>query len=485
MPEKIINSGIVLMDNSEETLLASVKDAEKELYKEISKIFENLDITNGKIASSAKAEEFLLKLDSIIRTATKKAGYNASVAKFVKDFDKVEANVKEIQSQINSINITSAQIAPVKNIEIANTLEVLLGNKFSASFIAPLQQALYRNVMLGATVADTEQYLRDYLISSKEKDSKLLRYIKQVSRDSVSQFDGSLQANIASELSLNAVRYVGSIILDSRAQCRKWVDTSLITLDDLFQAEIDKAINGTLYYEGKKSSGMYADTNVANFVVYRGGYNCRHRAIPTLATNKIIGEDVNFGKNKVSSNTVEGAKIKAEDWVSTLPAKEKKIVKDYTSNFAYKVNAFDRTGAIYSKDYTAKEFTDFSTQLSQTLETAPVYEGIVHRGLKFDTKDNFKLFASQVTENSLFVDKAFMSASLDKKVAENFANESGFGTVYMKIYSKNGVLIEDISNISGEKEILFNKLSKFVVESRKEIFVNGELSSLDIVLREL
>jgi hypothetical protein len=287
MPDKLIDKGIIIMDGSEEALLASVKASEKQLYKEISKIFENLNITNGKIASSAKAEEFLLKLDSIIRDATKKAGYNSSVAKFVKDFDKVEENVKKIQSTINSINITAAQIAPVKNIEIANTLEVLLGTKFSASFIAPLQQSLYRNVMLGATVADTEQYLRDYLISTKEKDSKMLRYIKQVSRDSVAQFDGSLQANIASELGLNAVRYVGSLMLDSRCQCRKWVSDSLIKLDGAFQDEINEAIasgqkGGSVFYLGQRASGMNPDTNLSNFVVYRGGYNCRHRGIPVL-----------------------------------------------------------------------------------------------------------------------------------------------------------------------------------------------------------
>jgi len=484
MPEKIINSGIILMDNSEEALLASVKDAEKELYKEIIKIFENLNITNGKIASSEKAEQFLLNLDKIIRKATKKAGYNSSVAKFLKDFDKVEDNVKKIQSEINSILITSAQIAPVKNIEIANTLEVLLGNKFSASFVAPLQQALYRNVMTGATVADTEQYLRDYLISNKEKDSKLLRYIKQVSRDSISQFDGSLQGNIASELGLNAVRYVGSIILDSRAQCRKWVSDSLLNLDDLFQKEIDNAINGTLFYEGKKSSGMYADTNVANFVIYRGGYNCRHRAIPTLANNKVIGKDVNFGNDKVSSNTIEGAKAKSEDWIAELPKESKKIVQDYTSNFAYKLNTFARTAELYSKDYTAKEFTDFANKLSQVLETAPVYEGVVHRGLKFSGL-SFESFADQIVEGELFIDKAFMSASLDKTVAINFGASRDTYSVYMKIFSKNGVLIQDLSNVSGEKEVLFNKLSKFVIESRKDILVDGKLKSMEIVLREL
>lgn len=278
-----IDLGIAIMDASEEELLRAVKDSEKELYKEIVKIFESVNITGGKLQSTAKAEEFLLKLDKVIRGAAKKSGYNSSVSKFVKDFDKIAKNVQEVQSQINSIDITLSQISPIKNIETANALEVLLGAKFSSSVIAPLQQSLYRNIMLGATVAETENFLKEFLISNSEKDSKLLRYVKQVSRDSASQFDGSLQANIASELDLNAVRYVGSLITDSRAQCRKWVNQGVLTLDDLFAKEIQKAINGTLYYEGKKSSGMNPETNVSNFVIYRGGYNCRHRAIPTFA----------------------------------------------------------------------------------------------------------------------------------------------------------------------------------------------------------
>jgi hypothetical protein len=280
--DKLINSGSSIMDSSEESLLEVVRKSEKELYKEIVKIFENVSITNGKLSSSEKAEQFLLNLDKIIKEAAKKSGYNKGVGQFVKDFDKVANNVKQVQSELNKINITAAQIAPIQNIEVANTLETLIGTKFSSSVVAPLQQALYRNIMFGASVADTEEYLRKYIISTDKNESKLLKYVKQVSRDSVSQFDGALNAKVANEAGLNAVRYSGSLIQDSRAQCRKWVNDEILTLDALFEIEIVKAINGLLYYEGKKSSGMYADTNVANFVIYRGGYNCRHRAIPTF-----------------------------------------------------------------------------------------------------------------------------------------------------------------------------------------------------------
>jgi len=284
--DKIVNSGIKIMDSSEESLADYVKKLEKNLYDELVKIFENVNITNGKLSTSDKAQEFLLSLDKKIKSGMKNAGYNEGVNKFLKDFDKIGENVKQLQSELNNINITSSQIKPFLNIEVQNTSNLLIGDKFNGNIIAPLQQSLYRNIMFGATVADTEKYLREYIISSKDKDSKLLRYVKQISSDSIRQFDGSLQSGIANELGLNAARYVGSIIIDSRAQCRKWVDESLIILDDSFEKEINKAINGTLTYDGKKSSGMYKETNLSNFAVLRGGYNCRHRAIMTKYVSK-------------------------------------------------------------------------------------------------------------------------------------------------------------------------------------------------------
>lgn len=95
---KLIDGGISIMDSSEEALIEVVRKSEKELYKEIVKIFENVSITNGKLSSSAKAEQFLLNLDKIIKEAAKKSGYNQGVGKFVTDFDKIAKNVKDLQS---------------------------------------------------------------------------------------------------------------------------------------------------------------------------------------------------------------------------------------------------------------------------------------------------------------------------------------------------------------------------------------------------
>jgi len=104
---------------------------------------------------------------------------------------------------------------------------------------------------------------------------QLKKYVSQVSRDALNQFDGQVNSRIAEEFGLNAFRYVGSIIEDSRPQCVRWVGKEVLLLDELSN-EISWAYsNGT---------GMIPGTTRDNFAVYRGGYNCRHSAIPFKLT---------------------------------------------------------------------------------------------------------------------------------------------------------------------------------------------------------
>ncbi len=284
--DKNFNKGIKIMDGAETNLASSIAKIEKKIYDEILKIFESITITDGRLSNNQKTDEFLASLDRKIAKVLRDNGYNDSVSKYLTNFDKLSENIKKIQSQLNGINLTATQINPYLRIEISNTWDKLLGSGINKDFINPLRQGIYRNIMFGATIGDVEKLVKDFVITKKGSDSKLLRYVKQVSRDSISQFDGGLQQKIATELNLNGCRYIGSIIIDSRAQCRKWTEEGLIKLDSDFAQEIVSAINGTLNYDGKNSSGMIKDTTLATFMANRGGYNCRHRAIATKIFSK-------------------------------------------------------------------------------------------------------------------------------------------------------------------------------------------------------
>ena len=62
----------------------------------------------------------------------------------------------------------------------------------------------------------------------------------------------------------------------------------------------------------------------------------------------------------------------------------------------------------------------------------------------------------------MYVEKGFLSTTYDKSIVDNYLG--GEYTVSLEINSKNGVMIDKVSYFDKEKEVLFNKGSKFRID---------------------
>jgi len=278
--QSIINSGDKILLNGSSDLVNGMYSIELIIYAALMELFDNVDITNGKLATNPKAEEFLAMLDYKIYQALKNSGYATNVSDFIGNYDKITSNVVDLHKALGNGLIPAKDISSIKRLEVQKTIANLTQQGMYNEFIGPIRQGLYRNIMFGATVGDTEAFIKSYVISTKQKDSKLTRYVGQVATDALHQYDGSVNQVAKQSLGLNATQYVGSLIEDSRAQCMKWVGMSIIKDSDL-EEEINWALNGGRF-SNKKCSGMIENTTVDTFCINRGGYRCRHRAFPIL-----------------------------------------------------------------------------------------------------------------------------------------------------------------------------------------------------------
>lgn len=278
--QTIINQGDKILLTGSNDLVNGMYSIELIVYAALMELFDNVDITNGKLATNPKAEEFLAALDFKIYQALKKSGYPAYVGDFIKNYDKISSNVIDLHQALGNGLIPNKDLKSIQRLEIQKTVANLTEQGMYKEFVAPIREGLYRNIMFGATVGETEDFIKSQVISNKKKDSRLTRYVGQVATDALHQFDGSVNQVAKSSLGLNATQYVGSLIEDSRAQCMKWVSMSIIK-DSELEEEIAWALNGGRY-SNKKCSGMIENTTVDTFCINRGGYRCRHRAFPIL-----------------------------------------------------------------------------------------------------------------------------------------------------------------------------------------------------------
>lgn len=254
--------------------LTQQEEIEGVLLDEILQFLDEFDTSGGNFTPNETANQVLTQLRELVRTILSDSGYDTSVDELVLSFDEIESNVIAIHKDINDIDVTPRMLSADKRNAVELTTDNLKRANIDVRFLQPVQKLLFAQVNLGGNVKETKKLLREMIVGTEDTDGVLTRWVGQVSRDAVYQFEGSIHATIKERFDLNAVRYVGTVQPNTRPQCRKWMEMGVIKDEDL-QAEID--------YAFKNGKGMIPGTTPANFPINRGGYNCAHATIPTRA----------------------------------------------------------------------------------------------------------------------------------------------------------------------------------------------------------
>ena len=229
---------------------------------------------NGVIKFNLKNINIITNLRPLINDAFKESGLDKEIKGFTKDFNQLVTYNSDIQDQLNKLTIKTDPLYKYADQQSKLVQERLLLNiSESDSFGQGLRKLLTESIASGQSFTTTSKQVDAYLKGSPKNAPQLEKYVNQVTRDAISQFDGSLNAQIAVEYDLNAYRYVGSLVKDSRPQCVRWVKMRILKI-----SELDKEIAWAF----SNGQGMINLTNKDNFAVFKGGFSCRHMAIPTL-----------------------------------------------------------------------------------------------------------------------------------------------------------------------------------------------------------
>jgi hypothetical protein len=284
MPEyfsKSIDNLIAKKDNyilsSEANFLDGFNNIEKAIFDAVRKKTFELNSKDGKILFDDTNTDIVSGLNKTIRDAIQGSSYPDNVKTYLRDFDKIKEYNLDATSKINDLDPGKLAdlVNPIQKSVVKQTLDGLAGSGIDTNFSDPLRTGIYKNIVAGSTFSDLENYLRGYILSDETKLGQFKRYVTQISRDALNQFDGQVNSAIATEYGLDAYRYVGSLIEDSRPQCVRWVSKGVLLLSEL-PTEIAWATSS--------GSGMISATTPETFAIYRGGYNCRHSAIPFKLT---------------------------------------------------------------------------------------------------------------------------------------------------------------------------------------------------------
>lgn len=249
-----------------------VKGLESDFIDMLIDFIVSLDSKGGFLLKETANKRKAGRLDTLIERYLKKSGYVKSVTRFLEDFDLIDDEVRRAHSEVNNYNVPKGLITPHKKAAITRTTSDLVGNGLTVALKDPIKIILFDAVTTGGSLTDVMKEVRTAIKTTQGKNGRLLSYVTQISRDALQQYNGRLHGSIQRELKLNAYLYVNSLVKDSRPQCIRWHDMETILIKDL-KKEIEWA--------KRNGKGMIPETTVATFSKYRGGFACRHEAIPT------------------------------------------------------------------------------------------------------------------------------------------------------------------------------------------------------------
>jgi len=199
--------------------------------------------------------------------------------------------------------------------------------------------------------------------------------------------------------------------------------------------------------------------------------NCRCQLVPMNYKGENIEKPMVLKENKKES---------LKEYWDNLKESEAKALTKYTGdNFSF-INPQLRKNPSFIKN------NKDALSIQKTLKNAPKYKDTAYRGLSFDSEEKVSKFMANVKVGELMSSNSFWSSSKKMSIATGFQYD---GTkIMMKIKSKNGVDIEDISAFKAEKEVLFNYKSLFKVKKVSEKMVGNKFRTykqIDISLEEV
>lgn len=212
----------------------------------------------------------LLEFNAKMEASLAELGYGNFVRDLLEEVQGAEKYTIETFRKVNKLDVESfLKDNPSKKFAIESVEYNLRGNGVRRELLQPITDILITNASSGISQIEAKEFIQDYLF--REGKNEFQQWAGVTATDALNQYNGKINQALKVEYDLNGWSYVGSIIETSRGFCRDCVAIGNIDEETMSKKINEYSNNGLLY-------GMATTTE--NVTINRGGFNCRHEAIP-------------------------------------------------------------------------------------------------------------------------------------------------------------------------------------------------------------
>lgn len=268
----------------------SIPATQRAMYDDISQQLRRLDTTDN--ATIKPTVNNLKIIESIKNKLTKlivSDDYVNDVKEFIQAFNTITTLQNDYWKSIESTFKPKPLLKQIRIQTIGDTVKQLTENGIGVNIADKITNLLRTNITTGGSYKALDKQLREQLVNT-DTDGLLLKYSRQITTDSLNQYNAQYTHIVATGLGFEWFGYQGSDITTTRPFCDAMTDfryfhiseiPRLLAAQDLtYVNKAGERVPVPIYAKTGLPGGMIPGTNAQNFFVNRGGYNCGHQIRP-------------------------------------------------------------------------------------------------------------------------------------------------------------------------------------------------------------
>lgn len=285
------------IDGAIERFNNGIPAAQRKMYEEITMELRRLDLSGDRIKATVANLRVIQSIKNKLTKLILTDDYLQEVKEFVKAFNTVSKMQNEYWKAVESTFKPKPLLKEIRIQAIADTVKQLTETGIGANIGDTISDILRTNITSGGSYKALNNQLLESLTDTDKSDGLLTRYSKQITTDSIHQFSRQYTQQVAAGLGFEWYSYQGTEIKTSRPFCQAMVENRryfhISEVPALLRAEGLEYVDN---FDGKTKKvkinprtnlpyGFIEGTNVENFFVRAGGYQCGHTPRPVPERN--------------------------------------------------------------------------------------------------------------------------------------------------------------------------------------------------------
>lgn len=300
---EIIKKTLGLIEDAPTVLYAGIKDIEQSILAAVQQIISQFNQVQGNFTDNDTSD--LVGIEQDLRNSIDQSSLQQSVDEFKINFNLLDDLTREYMAEVleepelNDLTELFRRTRLFKT-QIIDDLDLYVLNKdvLQANVLNEIRDSIIEAVILKSSVSDLESKIRTIVVTEDGSNSKLLRHVKQVTRDALGAYHGKLQDTARVMYDLDKVNYSGAIQDNTRQFCYDFLlgvgryepyalapgQYRYADMEIILELAKQCVPHHTKVYKRSGEpymdcgDGMMENTTPENFSEKRGGYGCLHEA---------------------------------------------------------------------------------------------------------------------------------------------------------------------------------------------------------------